>query len=342
MAFQRYDPTKPLSLSYSGGSTLQECERKFCYKYLCQLERDTDFVSPDYFSMGNAFHKVLEITKHDPKQFGKIDFQGIVKSYNLDPHEDGGRIAAMLRRYWILHTTVPLAVAGCELKFEGTYTNGVVDAVLVEQGGVSEKEAKDLGLSNVRGAWWICDLKTASKADNSMPTRLQNDPQLNLYASFRSAIASMVNVDSELFAGVRYRETTKPGQKPKAGESFESWTGRCSEGTLSREIVIPASKMDLKGAFDNFSELVKRAHELQRDFLSDRRYVGRCNFKACLNYARPCEWFSKCYGRNYTEQQRTTLINSVGKDDKVISLGSLFGDLEDAQAITQIDYDEFT
>ncbi len=314
-------PEKPLSLSYSGGDTLQQCERKYCFKYLIKLERDTDYVRPDYFSIGNAFHKVLEVTKHNPKMFKEIDFQGIVKSYGIDPHEDGGRIAAMLRKYWILHMGVPLDVIGCEVKFAGTYTNGVMDAIMVEQGGCT-----DFGLSGVKGAWWIVDLKTASQADSKLPSRLQNDPQLNLYAAFRSVPADMFHLDQNLFAGVRYRESTKPKQVAKPGESFAAWTTRCDAGANVREIVIPASRMDLKGSYDEFSKNITRAQELQREFLATKALVGKCNYKACLDYGSPCEWYSRCYGRTYTATQEATLINSVAKES-VISQGKLFDDV---------------
>lgn len=326
---------KLLSLSYSGAETLNTCERKFCYKYLARLDIDADYVKKDYFSIGNAFHKVLELTGHDPAKFSQINFQGIVKSYNLDPHEDGGRIAAMLRRYWVLHKAIPLAVVGTETKFEGTYTNGVIDATMVESGGLTDEEANRMGLANVKGAWWIVDLKTAGKEDSSLPSRLQNDPQLNLYAAFRNVVAEKFNLDSNLFAGVRYRESFKPGQKVKAGESFSDWTTRCSAGTSCREIVIPASRMDLKYSFDNFHKSVARAHELQQEFINEKRFVGRCNFKNCLAYGSPCEWYSKCYGRSYTEAQHTTLINSVGVDDQLVSLGKLFSDVEAAQDVAQ-------
>ncbi len=326
---------RQLSLSYSGAETLNACERKFCFKYLARLEIDADYVKKDYFSIGNAFHKVLELTMHDPNRFSQVNFEGIVKSYNLDPHEDGGRIAAMLRRYWVLHLAVPLKVIGTETKFEGTYTNGVIDSTMVELGGLTDDEALRMGLANVRGAWWIVDLKTAGKVDAALPTRLQNDPQLNLYAAFRNVVAEKFNLDPALFAGVRYRESSKPGQKPKAGESFSDWTSRCNAGTQCREIVVPASKMDIKYSYDNFTKCIERAHELQQQFFEEKQFVGRCNYKSCLDYGSPCEWYSKCYGRSYTSAQHTTLINTVGVDDQMVSLGNLFSDVQAAQNIVK-------
>jgi hypothetical protein len=244
----------------------------------------------------------------------------------------------MLRRYWTLHAGVPLSVFGVEIKFEGTYTNGVVDAGMVEDGGSTAH-----GLSGAKGAWWIVDLKTAGKQDPALPARLQNDPQLNLYAAFRSIIADRYNLDQNLFAGVRYREVTKPGQETKAGETFAAWTTRCETGAKVREIVIPASRMDLKNSYDNFSEIIKVAHSLQREFLAEKRLVGKCNFKNCMAYSSPCEWYSKCYGKTYTESQSTTLINAVGADNLLVSHGSLFDDANSAVSVIENknDIDDF-
>jgi hypothetical protein len=320
-----YQSEKPLSVSYSGASTLQECERKFCFKYIARLEKDTDYVSPDYFAIGNAFHKVLELTAHDPKRFSEVNFEGIVKSFGIDPMDDGGRIAAMLRKYWILHIELGLKVVGTETKFEGTYTNGVIDATMVELGDKSPEFNNRHGLSGIRGAWWIVDLKTSGSLDNALPSRLQNDPQLNLYAAFRNVVAEKFQLDTALFAGIRYREALKPKHKYKSGEKFADWTSRCAEGVSVREIVVPASKMDIQKSYDNFSSVISRAHELQREFHTEKKLVGRCNYKACMAYARPCEWYSKCYGTNYTESQTSTLINSV-QDTELVAKGSLFAE----------------
>jgi hypothetical protein len=89
--------------------------------------------------------------------------------------------------------------------------------------------------------------------------------------------------------------------------------------------------MDLKYSYENFSKCIARAHELQQQFLTEKQFVGRCNYKSCLDYGSPCEWYSKCYGRSYTEAQHSTLINSVGVDDTLMSLGNLFPDVEEVQ-----------
>lgn len=306
-----------LSVSYSGGETLQYCERKYCLKYLAKVQQDSDYVCPDYFSIGNAFHKVLELTNHEAIRFGEVNFDGIIKSYNLDPHIDGGRIKAMLMRYWAFHGSLPLKVVGCEKKFVGTYTNGVVDALMVESAG---KEDLRRGLTGVEGAWWIVDLKTSGKKDALLPGRLRRDPQLSRYAAFRGAISE--NLDPKKFAGVRYRETFKPGQKEKEGETYAAWVERCLKGTGVREIVVPASQLDLNVAKEDMLETQQRAHALQVEFCEKKELVGKCNFKNCMAYNRPCEFYSYCYKKSYTEIMSETIINEF-EDGKMKSSGEV-------------------
>jgi hypothetical protein len=249
-------------------------------------------VRPDYFSIGNCFHKVLELTFHNPNRFGEIDFRSLVESYDLNFHDDGARIAAMLRKYWALHLTLGLTVLACEIKFSGTYTNGIIDAIMVDD----------------FGEWWIVDLKTSGKKDNGLPARISKDMQLNLYAAFRSEVAAQLKLDPELFAGIRYREALKPLQVRKSGELFDAFTVRCEEGAECREIVVPACELDSQEMYGEFSKVIERAHALQREFLTKESVVGRCNFKACLNYNSPCEWFSLCYGKTYSQKLGETKV----------------------------------
>jgi hypothetical protein len=312
----------PNQVSYSGASTLNECERKYCYKYLARIDKDRDYVSPDYFSLGQAFHKVLELTNHKHSLFSGINFRGVVESFKLDYASEGARIAAMLRKYWMLHNAVGLDVVACEIKFAGTYTNGIIDAVMVD----------------AEGNWWIVDLKTAGRLEENLPARIKLDPQLNLYAAFRVAAAEQAKVDPDKFAGVRYRETSKPGQVYKAGETFESYTQRCDAGVKCREIVIPANEIDSKASYLEFCKNIERAHAMQNEFNSTKTFVGRCNFKACLAWGRPCEYFSACYGKSYTETMSSTRVITtaeVGGKTVIVDAAAIRSDVEKAAAIAE-------
>lgn len=287
-------------VSHSGASTLQECERKYFFKYIVKIEKDVDFVTPDYFSFGQAFHKILEVTNHEHSNFSGSIAKGIIESHKLDFNSDGARIFAMLRKYWVLHRACGLRCKKCEIKFTGTYTNGFVDAVMVEPCGKK---------------WWIVDIKTAGQVDNALPARIKLDQQLNLYAAFRASIAESCGLDPYEFAGIRYRESFKPLQVYKEGESFESFTSRCDAGAKCREIIIPASELDSKKAYAEFCQNISRAHELENEYKKTQGLVGRCNFKNCISYGRPCEYYSACYGKTYTESIGTANIISV-KEEK--------------------------
>lgn len=308
-----------LSVSYSCANTFQECEFKGCLKYFAKAPKDKDYITPDYFNVGNAFHKVLEMTMHDPDTFPSINFKDILKSYTLDEFEDGGKILAMLRQYWIFHVQVPLKVIACEHKFAKGPTNGIIDAIMQERG-----TDKRYNLIGDPGAWWIVDLKTASKADEALPSRLHRDVQMCLYAAMAPHIAEIFKLDPTKFAGIRYREVTKPLQKMKSGESFSDWTSRCMASF--REIVILKEEMDIKTTFDEFNHLIEKIHKLESVFTNDMEIVGMKNPKSCLSWGRSCEYFSVCHNATYTERMMNARVTKL-ENGNLISLGKINDDI---------------
>lgn len=313
--------TQQLSLSYSGSSTLQACERKYCLRYLARVQTDPDYVNPDYFAFGNAFHKVLELTRHDPKQISKINFRDIITSYKLEYVTDGARISAMLRRYWELHLKYPLNVVATETKVTAERTNGVIDAIM----------------SDDFGNWWIVDLKTTGKLDPALPARIAKDTQLNLYASFAEQLAHQYSLDVNMFAGIRYREALKPLQVYKAGESFESYTQRCETGTKVREIIVPIADLDVEESLGEFYESVKKADAIQATFIEANALVGKRNYGNCLAYGKPCEFFSWCHHKTYTEAIHSTQVIVCG--DKGVELTNVPEELTHAPSANS--FDEF-
>jgi RecB family exonuclease len=296
--------TVPMNLSNSGVNTLQTCERKFVLKYIARVPVDPDHISPDYFAVGNVFHKTLELTKHEWKLFNMEMYKSIVKSYNLDIVEDGAKIASMLRAYWRLHARESLEVVACEVKFDNGATNGIVDVIMRD---------------NEHNVWWIVDLKTTGTVDANLPARIKRDPQLNLYAAFRTELAHKYNLDVERFAGIRYREAYKPRIKAKVGETFEQYTMRCEDTASVREIVVTVDELDSNTAFAEFTQLAQRAYELHGQFAATKSLCGRCNLNACFNYARPCEYFSWCYGDTFSESiQNKSRVVSAGEFKKVL------------------------
>jgi hypothetical protein len=286
-----------LKLSYSGMTCLQDCERKYVHRYVMKSKQDTDFETPNYFDFGSAFHKILELTSHEAKNFSAVNFEGIIKSYeSLDYIADGGRIAALLRNYWLLHGQIPLFVAACELRLDLDKTTAVIDAIAVDKAS---------------GEWWIVDLKTTGMIDATLPARISRDPQLNHYAACAPSIAKLMNLDLRRFAGVRYREGFKCRVEPKDNETFEKYTARVQPNSKIREIVVASQDLKIPEVWESFMLAFETATRL-----TNEANAGRCNYNSCLKWGRPCEYFSQCYGRTFTEAQSQTIINTHEIIDK--------------------------
>jgi hypothetical protein len=284
---------KPIVLSYSGMTCLQDCERKFAHRYLLGTGKDQDQETPNYFDFGSCFHKVLELTQHDPRNFPTINFQGIVESYAaLDPIADGGRIAALLRNYWVMHAASGLKCCKCELRLDLEKTTAVIDAIM----------------EDALGRWWIVDLKTTGMMDATLPARIARDPQLNHYAACKDAIAMLLDLDPAAFAGVRYREGFKARTEPKAGETFTAYTERVQPSSKVREIIVQRDMLAVADVWEAFAEAWDNADRLRQAVLAGASQ-GRCNFNACLKWNRPCEFFSQCYGRTFTEAQSSAIVH---------------------------------
>lgn len=280
-----------MKLSYSGMTCLQDCERKYVHRYVMKSKQDTDFETPNYFDFGSAFHKVLELTNHEAKNFGSVNFGGIIESYeSLDWVADGGRIAALLRNYWLLHGQLPLKIAVCEMRLDLDKTTAIIDAIAVDP---------------TSGEWWIIDLKTTGMMDATLPARISRDPQLNHYAACAPAIAKTLHLDIRRFAGVRYREGFKSRVEPKEGETFEKYTARVQSNSKIREIVVASSDLKVAEVWESFSLAYETAL-----ILTNNANAGRCNYNSCLKWSRPCEFFSHCYGRTFTEAQGQTIVNT--------------------------------
>lgn len=297
-----------INLSYSGASCLQECERKFELRYIAKVEPDRDVERPDYFSFGEAFHKVCEVTKHDISKIKTINFDGIVNACKLDPLSDGGRLLGMLQAYQVLHESVGLDCIACEIQFRSDEANGIIDAVMVEKEYTYSHKKKNI-LWGKPGAWWIVDLKTAGQMIGNLPARIVNDPQLNVYAAYKQFIADKLGLDIELFAGVRYREAIKP--RLKFNGDFDSYVKKNFLATTVREIVVAKHEMSIELNYQEFQESVRRANNLLERFNAEKKLCGKKNFKNCLNYGNPCEYFSWCYGKTFTESLQANRVITV-------------------------------
>jgi len=291
------DPTKPIALSTNSANTFNSCERKGYHRYFAKTGNDLDWTRPNYYGFGSAFHEVLEKCKHDSKRFR---FELVVNAcekecLNLD--SDAPKLLACLRSYWLLSAESALVPLHFEHWFENDLACGKVDLIL-------ENPAD--------GTWLICDTKTSGiSLSATKRIELINDPQMNLYGAFHDVIAERLGLEADKWQGIAYREIEKPKQKYKLGESFEEFHARVSEkgNPKYREIILPKEELKWDNAYQNFLMTVKRARELQQEFINGTPTTSRQNFQSCKKFGTPCEYWSKCYDCLYTSQQSEKTVD---------------------------------
>lgn len=293
----RHDPTKPLALSNSSASTFNTCERKGLFQYIMKKAPDSDYQRPDYFAFGSAYHYVLEKCFHNPKEFSMNLLHLAVKKEGLFWDCDAPKLMAIINSYWGLIENSEYKPYAVEKWFENDLARGKIDLIL----------------TTLRG-WYICDTKTSGMALS--PTKkmeLINDPQMNLYGAFHDVIAKSVGLDPKKWLGVVYREVEKPRHQYRLCEDYESFYCRIIEKGLpkSRELVIPREELNWDNAYQNFCLTLKRARTIQAEYIEGAPTTTRQDFAQCKKYHSPCEYWSNCYGRNFTadktEEQKNIL-----------------------------------
>ena len=133
----------------------------------------------------------------------------------------------------------------------------------------------DAIMEDKEGRKWIVDVKTAARKNQFLPSKLPRDKQLNLYLYELSKAYDV--------AGCRYRVV------------YKSKSGGAEEYTIPREV------MDPEGMWEQFRHLRARQEQL---WAVPR--LAKKNFNNCDSYFRPCEYWSRCHGANYTDSPRVT------------------------------------
>ena len=200
-----------MRLSYSSSTLYQGCKRKFYYKKHAKpidpdCEQDTTALR-----VGKAFHQIQEDCLHDKKKFkGSIATKAFVDNQILEETQRQ-MIMAMCLKYWELHSKQGLTIICCEMEIGDENVIGYIDAVMRDENGF----------------WYIVDLKTAGRLNASLLSRLSRDVQLNLYSYYASQVAAVYDLDLSMFAGTRYRVTTKCTIKKQARETAHAFRDRC-------------------------------------------------------------------------------------------------------------------
>ena len=276
-------------LSYSSASLLATCEQKFYY-YKANVKYDPDVEASDSLVIGSAFHWILEETLHTkPESFKPLlDYcceEGFLNK-STGKHEtlsvdDRCLVHAMVLKYLRLHAKRQVDIVAVEESINTDKVIGYIDAVAKEKG--SE-------------IWYIVDLKTAAGFYESKMAALPRDPQLNLYAAHSTYLAKKLKLDPTQFAGCLYSVTTKSRAKRAKDDTDKTYTARLlNQYVKSYDIFVPVSAMDTEERLS--AHLL--SYEAAGELLAKKKAPVR-NYGNCLNWNRPCEYWSQCYGKTHS------------------------------------------
>jgi hypothetical protein len=242
------------------------------------------------FTIGKAFHKCLEDFKHNLKGFTFQNCSDICATFDIEDVDTICLIFAMLGKYKQVHELTNLSVVACELEISTPLFFGVVDVVMYEP--------------NV--GFWIVDIKTAGSWTENTAITASSHTQLNIYSRYAEEIAHAVNLPNTPFAGCRLRVTTKSRLGRKTDESNAKYIERLIAGTKSLDIIVPKETMII--------ETVAKAHEeTSKSIMSAKpEDIAKfpCNFGNCFSYFKPCNHYSRCHGKNYTDSPKLTVLQA--------------------------------
>lgn len=266
-----------VKLSYSSMTTLQSCEQKYSHYKISNTQKDSDHEESDALGLGKAFHEVLEKTLH--LDYNDILITAAMVEHKVDSSEKD-LLTVMLKKYVEFRKASGYKVIKCELELGTSEYRGFIDFVAI------------------RGnEFFIGDLKTAARHDESILSRLPLDPQLNLYAHFASELdIAIPELIGKRFAGCLYNQTTKS----KAGtiKGLEN-------GVKVYETFIPVESMSPDSMWSIFNEVHNRALELHAG------EAPRKNYSSCFSYFKPCEYFSQCYGKTFTDNKHKVTLTTI-------------------------------
>jgi hypothetical protein len=280
-----------LRASHSSVGLFKGCQRRYFHYKVAKTKIDSD-ASNDTRALriGSCTHKILEDSNHEGSNITKAIMEEAFREEKF-PAGDQDRIMimVMVEKYLQLHKKSQLSIIVCEIEIGDDDVIGYVDAVM----GQSD------------GGWWIVDLKTAARLGAQLLSSLHKDPQLNLYSSYAPQIAEKLGLDLDKFMGIRYRVMTKSVLKKKNLETSAAFRLRLLEKIESYDIAIPVEDMDPEATKADTMRTLDQMRGLLRMKESD---VPQ-NFGNCFNYFRPCQWWSHCYKKPFTEAAKTYIAS---------------------------------
>lgn len=278
-------------LSPSSMSNYQLCQRRFANAKILNTPKDADTdEDTEALRVGSTFHKCLEDTKHNLTGYGLADVDKVVKEFGLDSGQHTPLLFAMLKRYKQMHDRAGLQAIAFEVPISTPVFYGIVDVILMEP---------------LTSRWYVGDTKTAASFNPSLIPTLLRHPQISLYASHHKELAEKLGLNPEDFAGCRYRLTTKSKIARKASEETMAYVNRLAKVIKSIDFILPKERMS------NDAAVMHAAIKAEIDSKQGREELFVRNYSACMNYYRPCPYYSSCHLKTFSELQE---IESVSSD----------------------------
>lgn len=275
----------PGPLSHSSAQTLMSCEQRYVYYKVDGFPNDPDYEKADSLALGSAFHKVLEDSRHEKPESIRAELEKCVTDPEIKlPKSDILLAHAMILKYLRLHKQMGFKVLAVETEIKTDWCHLFVDAILEDH----------------QGFWWITDLKTYKQLPNV--AQLSRDPQLLLYAGHAAMLAEILKLDLKKFGGCRWRVVTKSTAKMQPKEDEAAFVKRLVEKHLKAyDIPVPFEPSAVEERLEIHQTLQKRSVKLAKG-------KPLRNYTACFNYFQPCQYWSRCYGKTYSEMQDFTHV----------------------------------
>lgn len=267
-------------LSHSSASELRGCEYRWWLRKVKKTRADLDYRESDGLSVGKAVHHIQERSRHEPAALAPLLKECAVSSDIRLSKYNFGLVAVMCQVYWAYQAQCGLEVIGVEYEIDNERVSGFLDLISLDP---------DTGL------WFIEDLKCFKSFSPNTVVGLPKDPQLNLYAGFKNEVAKEYGLDPEKFGGAGYRVVTKTTSKVRESETITQFIARTRKLIKVYRVIVPASELAVEATGKNHSVVQLRAERILEGDTPSK------NYGYCMNYFSPCQFWSKCHGKTYTD-----------------------------------------
>jgi len=251
-----------VKMSASGANLYLSCQRKYWHKRINKTPNDRDYTEPTYFAFGAAHAELQELFCKDPMTCQAI--MSVCARHGLDVNKSA-QMMAVLRKYYSSFRTGK--VLEKEKWLEHDVLVGKIDKLML-----------------IDGKRLIVEDKTAHEINPAIYEVLKTDTQLCLYSACREQFEA---------DGILYRVVSKPKERRKKAETWQEYTQRCTCEAL--EIEFSFDDLDVQGCLDRL-EVVRKEVEGK-----ETPELFACNYQACMHNYSPCQYYSQCHSKTYTE-----------------------------------------